>query len=264
MIMDKKNLTIGFIGFGNMASAIAEGFLQAGVLQPDQIVAADPKQDALEKRAKEMGIQAMSSNQAAIEAADLVFLGFKPQQFPDLMPELKESLEGKLVLSMAAGIKQKDLAQWLTGEFAAFIPNTPIAVGEGATILEETNSLSPETEALFMELFTAVGSVEKVPSENMEIAMVISSCGPAFAAMFTEALGDAAVKYGLNRQTAYQLAGQMLAGAGKLAVETGDHPGVLKDRVTSPKGATIKGVTSLEKSGFRGSLIEAVDAIQRD
>ena len=142
------------------------------------------------------------------------------------------------------------------------IPNTPVSVCEGVWTCEETHSLTDDELALVRELLGATGLVAMVDSKHLGIAGTVTGCGPAFVAMFMEALGDAAVKYGVPRALAYQLAGQMIAGTGKMAVETGQHPAALKDAVCSPGGTTIKGVAALERWGLRNSVIQAIDAIE--
>ena len=142
------------------------------------------------------------------------------------------------------------------------IPNTPIAVGQGVIVAESKDSLTDEQRQLVEELFKPVALFERVDTAQMSIASVVSGCGPAYAAMFIEALADAGVKHGLARNTAYRLAGKMVQGTGALQIATGQIPAAMKDAVCSPGGTTIKGVAALEQHGFRGSIIAAVDAVE--
>lgn len=142
------------------------------------------------------------------------------------------------------------------------IPNTPVSIGEGIIVAENRHSLSDKEYKLINDIFSKIALLEFVDSNQLSIAGTISGCGPAFASMFIEALSDAAVKHGLTREASYKLASQMILGTGKLQIETGEHPGAMKDAVCSPGGTTILGVTTLEKKGFRGAIVDAIDVIE--
>lgn len=156
--------------------------------------------------------------------------------------------------------------EFLSDEYShvSSVPNTPVSIGEGIIVVEEKRSLTKKDWALLEEALNMLGLVQQVPTEQMSIAGTLAGCGPAFASMFLEALADGAVKYGLSRADAYALASQMISGTGKMYLETRDHPGVMKDKVTSPGGTTIKGVAALEEHGFRNAVIQAFDAIEED
>ena len=254
--------TVGFIGFGNMAQAMAKGFLRGGV-EGGKIFACAKRWDKLRQTAEELGIVPCEDSLQVLEQSDILILAVKPYLIEEVLSPLKDKLTGKVLLSVAAG--------WLFTRFEEVLPqgvhhlstmpNTPVAVGEGVVLLEQDHSLTEEELSQVKELFSLLGSVETVTASQMNAAGTLSGCGPAYAAMFLEALGDAGVLHGLPRDLSYRLAAQMLAGTGKLHLTTGQHPGAMKDAVCSPGGTTIKGVAQLEKDGFRGSVIDAVDAI---
>ena len=280
-----SNLTIGFIGYGNMAQAIAQGLVDAGVVRGHQIVACAAHYDRLEKNAARLGVRPLHNPVEVAVAADVVIVAIKPYQIESVVGPLVRELAkpDKFVVSIAAGW---DLAKYQelfggegagdageTGKAAAgdapaihiqcTIPNTPMAVGKGVLVTEATNTLTREQTAAFEELFAPISLIERVDTAHMNIAMCIAGCAPAFTDMYIEALGDAGVKYGLQRAAAYRLAAKMVEGVGALYMATGTHPGAMKDAVCSPGGTTIRGVAQLEKDGFRGTVINAVDAIEQ-
>lgn len=260
--MNKK---IGFIGYGNMAKAIAEGLLKVETFLPEQIIASARDQERLRQNTQELGIRMASSNLKCIQESDYVVIAVKPQQVESLLEQegIKEALSKKIVISIAVNLHFSDYEKLLTEGTAhlSILPNTPASVAEGAFIFEATHSLNEEEFNNVKGLFETIANIQVVATEQMGVAGVINGCGPAFVALFIEALGDGAVKYGLSREAAYALASQTLVGTGKLQIETGKHPGVMKDEVTSPGGTTIKGVSALEENGFRSAVIQAFDAI---
>lgn len=254
---------IGFIGMGNMAQAIASGWISRGLLTSDQVYAYAPHFDKLEKNAEKIGFIPCRSLKEMVAACDTLLMACKPYQIESVLGEIKDDLKGKALLSVAAG--------WNFARYQALLdpstrvqyimPNTPAMVGEGVMLFEQSNSLTEEEHEEFVQLFKALGLVEELADHLMNIGMAISGCGPAFVDLIIEALGDAGVKYGLHRKQAYALASQMILGSAKLQLETGEHPGVLKDNVCSPAGTTIKGVDALEHNGIRAAFIDAIDAI---
>ncbi|MBM6699880.1 pyrroline-5-carboxylate reductase [Bifidobacterium pullorum subsp. saeculare] len=260
------SLTIGFIGYGAMASAIARGLVDAGVVVGGDIVACAAHYDALAERAAALGVRPLHSAVEVASAADVVVVAVKPHQVEEVVGPLAHELAapGRFVVSIAAGWTLERYRA-LFGETEVHvqctIPNTPMEVGQGVLIAEAAHTLTDEQTATFERMFEAIGLIERVDTAHMDIAMTIAGCGPAFADMFLEALGDAGVKHGLKRATAYRLAAKMIEGVGALQLATGAHPGVMKDAVCSPGGTTIKGVACLEENGFRGAVIKAVDAI---
>ena len=241
-----QNITIGFIGYGNMAQAIAQGLVDAGVVTGGDIVACAAQYAKLEASTAKLGARPLHNAREVAAAADVVIIAIKPYQIESVIKPIADEFakNGRFVVSIAAGW---DLAKYqkLFGDLAqsihiqCTIPNTPMAVGKGVLVTETDNTLT-----------------------DMTIAMVVAGCAPAFTDMYIEALGDAGVQYGLQRATAYRLAAKMVEGVGALYMATGTHPGAMKDAVCSPGGTTIRGVAKLEKDGFRGAVIDAVDAIE--
>ncbi|MFU0469023.1 pyrroline-5-carboxylate reductase [Gardnerella vaginalis] len=258
--------TVGFIGYGNMAQAIAKGAMSAGVLQGENIVACAHNFEKLERNTSLIGARAMHTAKEVCEASDAIIIAVKPYQVVEVLEPIVDFIkECRLaVISVAAGWTLERY-QKLLGEDAhvqCIIPNTPIAVGQGVTLAETNHSLTDSQLSMFNALFETISLVERVDAEHMNIAMCISSCAPAFTAMYIEALGDAGVKYGLQRDCAYRLAAKMIEGVGALYMDSRTHPGIMKDAVCSPGGTTIRGVAQLESRGFRGDVISAVDAIE--
>lgn len=259
-----ENTKIGFIGFGNMAKAIAEGLIIKNVVKPNQIYACARNWDNLCKSTEENGINACKTSQELVNESDIVIIAVKPNVIPSIIEPIKEDLKNKIVVSVAAGYtfdKYEELLLPGTAHLST-IPNTPVSIGEGIIVAEKRHSLSDKQHKLIDDIFSKIALLEFVDSNQLSIAGTISGCGPAFASMFIEALSDAAVKHGLTREASYKLASQMILGTGKLQIETGQHPGAMKDTVCSPGGTTILGVTTLEKKGFRGAIVDAVDAIE--
>ena len=257
--------TVGFLGFGNMAQAMADGLLRAQALPAGQLLASAHHWERLAANTQRRGMVPCRDNRELAQKSDLIIAAVKPYLLEEVLAPLREDLRGKAVVSVAAGWSFARLSQ-LLGEGVRCLcamPNTPVSVGEGVILLEQDHSLTPGEYEEVTGLLAHLGTVEALPAGQMGIAGTLSGCGPAYAAMFLEALGDAGVLHGLPRALAYRLAAQMLAGAGKLQLETGAHPGAMKDAVCSPGGTTIVGVAELERKGFRGAVIGAIDAVQK-
>lgn len=255
-------ITVGFIGFGNMARAMAKGLVAAGILPGERMSACAAHFDKLQRNCAELGVNACNDAAEVIAASDVVVIAVKPYQVESVLAPVRDALVGKVVVSVAAGVLFEDYERILAPgtHHLSTIPNTPIAVGAGVIACEEAHSLSEEELAAFRTLFEPIALIEFVPGRLLSVASAVAGCGPAFAAMFIESLGDGAVKNGLPRATAYRLAAQMVRGTGALYLENREHPGAMKDAVCSPGGTTIKGVASLEENGFRHAVISAVDA----
>ena len=254
---------LGFIGMGNMAQALALGFIRSGSIEKENVFAYAPHQDKLKKNAAAIGFTPLGSLAELAGACDTLVMACKPYQIEAVVAELGEKLAGKALLSIAAGW---DYARYqavlpASTRMQFIMPNTPAMVAEGVLLFEETNSLTAEEHAAAVRLFASVGLVQELPSSLMGIGGTVTGCGPAFVDLFLEAYGDAAVKYGMKRSDAYRLISQMVLGSAKLQLQTGLHPGVLKDNVCSPAGTTIRGVAALEREGFRSACIRSVDAI---
>lgn len=257
-------LKVGWIGFGNMAKAMAQGLIGSGRIAPDALYACARDQKKLQDNTATLGMHACPDARTLVEAVDLVIVAVKPYQVHDVLMPLRDALSDKIVLSVAAGMPFAAYEELLAPGSAhiSTMPNTPIAAQAGVMVCEERHSLSDEQLNAIKALFAGCALLVFVSSEQLAIAGTISGCGPAFACMMVEALADAGVKHGLQRSQAYQLAAGMLKGTGALLLQTGEHPAVLKDAVCSPKGTTIKGVEALEENGMRHALMAAVDAAQ--
>lgn len=257
-------MKVGFIGLGSMAQAILEGFIKCGSLEGRQVYASAGNYERLEKNCKRFGCNPCRTNEEVIDNSDIVIVALKPVMIAEVMQPLAEALKGKIVVSIAAGYTFDTYRDILGTEvhYICTIPNTPVSVGEGITICEDRHSLTEEEYETFYSLFSSIGLVKEIETGLIGVAGTVAGCSPAFASMFLEALGDAGVKYGLSRRTAYELAAQMLCGTGKLYMEKKQHPGEMKDAVCSPGGTTIRGVAALERAGFRDAVISAVDEIE--
>ena len=263
--MDASTARIGFIGFGNMAQAMAKGLVEHAGFDGGRITACAAHFDKLKASCKPLGANAVHTPAEVAEASDLVIVAVKPYMVADVLTPAREALAGKAVVSVAAGLLF-DFYEDLLGagsHHLSTIPNTPIAVGCGVIACEQKHSLATDEWETFTGLFGGIALIEPVAGHLLSTASAVAGCGPAFAAMFLESLADGGVKNGLPRATAYRLAAQMMAGTAQLHLTTGTHPGAMKDAVCSPGGTTIKGVAALEAAGLRNALISAVDATLR-
>ena len=254
---------IGFIGMGNMAGALARGFIASGKVASSDIFAFAPHQDKLERNAQAIGFTPCKSVLDLLDSADVVVLACKPQQIAGVLDEIKVPLRRKPLLSIAASWQHQDFVAALGEGYRVqcLMPNVAASVAEGVFLFEDVSTLTADELAFAKELFTLLGLVQVLPSSLMKIGTAITGCGPAFMDMIVEAYADAAVKWGIPRDVAYTLVAQMMKGSAKLQLESKAHPGVLKDAVCSPGGTTIVGVASLEASGLRGACISSIDAI---
>ncbi len=256
-------MKLGFLGMGNMAKPIAKGFIDNGLVTAADILAFAPNQEKLKKNAAELGFIPVASETDLVAQCDTVIIACKPYQIEALLAKIGDALAGKALWSVAAG--------WTYDSFRAILgdsvriqcimPNTPAMVGEGVFLFEESGSLTEDELSQMKSMFGCLGLVTTLPTKLMGIGGAVSGCGPAFVDLMMEAYADAAVKYGIPRKTAYQMIGQTVLGSAKLMLETGEHPGVLKDNVCSPAGTTIRGVAALEEAGFRAACIGSIDAI---
>ncbi len=260
MSLGKK---IAFLGSGNMAEALVKGLLAAGTAAADEIVCAEPRAERREELHARHRVAVTASNVAAAEQAELIVLSVKPQVMDALLDEIAPAVDPrKLVVSIAAGVPIAAIARKLGAgaRIVRTMPNTPALVGEGATALARGPHATEADLGLAVALFEAVGTAVVVEEHLLDAVTGLSGSGPAFVFLAIEALADGGVKMGLPRHVAMALAAQTVVGAGRLVLETGEHPGRLKDQVTSPGGTTIAGVHALEAAGFRAALIAAVEA----
>lgn len=254
---------LGFVGMGNMATALCSGFIKSGLISGEDVYGYAPHFDKLKKNAEKYGFVPKESLVDMVKECDTIILACKPYQIEEVLKELGDAIEHKAIISVALGWNYDKLDNLIDADVRLqfVMPNTPAMVGEGVLLFEDKNSLLPEEREEIMKLFGSVGLVEEMASELMGIGGAVTGCGPAFVDLMMEAYADVAVKYGVKRDVAYKLVGQLVLGSAKLMLETGEHPAVLKDNVCSPGGSTIKGVTALEKAGFRNACIESIDSI---
>lgn len=257
-----ESFILGFIGAGKMAESIAKGVAKSGVLPPDRICTAVhsnlKRRDAFES----IGVKVFSDNNAVVEYSDVVVFSVKPQVVKDVAMQIRPLLSRKkLLVSVAAGVKLKDLQEW-TGHsrFIRVMPNTPSAVGEAATVMSLGGTATEEDGELIGKLFGSVGKIWRADEKLFDAITGLSGSGPAYIFLAIEALADGGVAAGLPRELALGLASQTVLGAASMVTKSGKHPGQLKDDVASPGGTTIAGIHELEKSGFRGILMNAVVA----
>jgi pyrroline-5-carboxylate reductase len=257
-----KTKTLGFLGAGNMAGAIVDGLLHGKVLAPDRILASDAKPDRLEHLRKARGIRTTGDNHALVRECDVVVLAVKPQVIDKVLKEVGGSVRGdQLVVSVAAGVPIEAIEARLPpgSHVVRAMPNTPATVQAGATAIAGGAHAIDADLRVARELFEAVGRVVTLDESLLDAVTGLSGSGPAYVMLIIEALADGGVKVGLHRDTALLLAAQTVFGSAKLLLETGEHPGRLKDMVTSPGGTAIAGLHTLESGGLRTTLIDAVE-----
>lgn len=254
-------MRLGFIGTGNMASAIIGGVIKKGIVKPKDIIGADVFAPGREKVKSQFGIQVTADNKEVIQNADVVFLSVKPQFYEEVISGIREEVRPEqIIITIAPG---KTLA-WLKEQFdkdvkfVRCMPNTPALVGEGMTAACPNELISDEDLEQVKGILESFGCVEIVPERLMDTVTAVSGSSPAFVFMFIEAMADSAVCCGMPRAQAYKFAAQAVLGSARMVMETGKHPGELKDMVCSPAGTTIGGVRVLEQMGFRSAVFEAV------
>uniref|UniRef100_A0A182NG99 Pyrroline-5-carboxylate reductase n=1 Tax=Anopheles dirus TaxID=7168 RepID=A0A182NG99_9DIPT len=263
---------VGFIGGGNMAFAIASGLLKKGVLQAEQIYVSATNLDNLQKRWSPLGVTHTTvNNEEVLLNAKIVFICVKPQVLPKITGQLRvamekdyENTQSTLFVSILAGVTLERLEKDLNLKSHSIVramPNTPMQVGVGCTVFSrvDTSSLTDSRYNDVKLMFGALGLAYEVPEGQINAVTGLAGCGPAYVYQFIEALADGGVKQGVPRAMALQLAAQTVMGAAKTVLDTGKHPGVLKDEVCSQGGATIHGVHALEQGSMRGTVMNAVE-----
>jgi pyrroline-5-carboxylate reductase len=254
---------LAFLGAGNMATALLRGAIRNSGVAKQHCGATDVRREAVDALAAELGIQAFPDNASATAWADVVVVCVKPQVIASVLAEIAGALKPEtLLISIVAGVTINRLASAL-GNHARIVramPNTPALVGAGATALAKGPGVSEDDLALALRLFGGTGLTVQVDERLIDGVTGLSGSGPAYGFVAIEALADAGVREGLARDVALKLAAQTLLGAAKMVLETGMHPGALKDMVTSPGGTTIAGLAALEKAGLRAALMAAVEA----
>ena len=252
-------MKIGFLGAGAMGGAILSGALNTGVVSPEDVYVFDLS-EKIKSKYRDLGCNIVDSNAELGRSADIVVVSLKPQYAEGGLGQLEDTLDGKALISIMAGITVETLHKWVKGNvrILRLMPNTPALVGAGAFALDSETDLTQEEKDFADKLFSSIGIVEWMPENLIDTACGLSGAGPAYVYIIIEALADGGVFKGLPRPTAKRLAAQTVYGAAKMVIETGTHPDELKDMVCSPGGNTIVGVKTLEEHGLRGALIDAV------
>ncbi len=253
---------VGFIGCGNMASAIISGLINKASMEPTEIIASDAFETTLKSASDKFNIKTTSDNKIVAKEAEVIFLAVKPQYYETVISEIKDLITSdQVIVTIAPG---KTLS-WLEERFGEVkivrtMPNTPALVGEGVTGVCRNSHVYDGEFQYIMSLISSFGVAEDIPESLMDVCVSVSGSSPAYVFMFIEAMADAAVADGMPRDKAYKFAAQAVYGSAKMVLETGMHPGALKDMVCSPGGTTIEAVRVLEEKGFRSSVIEAMKA----
>ncbi len=258
-----EKLTIGFLGAGKMGTALARGFINAGLVKAGHVIGSDPAPAARAAFARETRARTAGSNADVVKFARVIILAVKPDQVGGALAEIRGGFTGKhLLISIAAGIPIARLEGGLAAgsRVIRVMPNTPALVGAAAAAYALGKAAKPEDGRLAEKLLSAVGVALPVKESLLDAVTGLSGSGPAYVYLMIEGLSDGGVAAGLPRDVAVRLAAQTVMGAAKMVLDTGLHPGVLKDMVTSPGGTTIEGLHELEKARVRGALISAVRA----
>lgn len=254
-------MKLGFIGTGNMATAMMGGIIENHIASPEEIIGSDLSAAGRERVKEKYGIRVTDDNNEAVKNAEVIVLSVKPQFYADVIAGIREDVtDSHLIITIAPG---KTLA-WLEEQFGKPVkivrtmPNTPAMVGEGMTGACKNAYVSDEDMAKALSILNGFGKAELIPEHMMDAVVAVSGSSPAYVFMLIEAMADGAVSGGIPRNQAYKFAAQAVLGSAKMVLETGKHPGELKDMVCSPAGTTIEAVRVLEKMGFRSAVIEAM------
>ena len=253
---------IGFIGCGNMATAMIGGMIKSGLVLGEELIVSNRSLPKLEKLKEQYDIEITQDNQEVAKQADILFLAVKPYQYEQVILEIRDVMNKKtVVVSIAAGqsIATIEKAFGFDVKLVRSMPNTPALVQEGMSALIPNSNITDFEMSQVKELFNSFGKSEIIPESLMDSFIAVSGSSPAYVYLFIEAMADAAVLQGIPRNQAYGFASQAVLGAAKMVLETGMHPGVLKDAVCSPGGTTIEAVVELEKSGMRASIMKAME-----
>ncbi len=256
------DIKLGFVGTGNMGSALIKSLVKADFLPTDKILMFDVDQKKLEQLSGETGVVPVASAEELVSAADIIVLAVKPNILRSVLEGLKPAIDNqKVIVSFAVGIPVSFYEDILGTDkkIVRSMPNTPAMVGEGMTLICQNSNVTELEFAIVKKMFDCAGKCEFLPEKLMSEVTALTGSSPAYVYMFIEAMADAAVLSGIPRDMSYRLAAQSVLGSAKMVLETGLHPGVLKDQVCSPGGTTIEAVSTLEKNAFRYAVMEAMD-----
>ena len=258
-------MKLGFIGCGNMAKAILGGILKKHLLSPEEVIVSALHEETLENAARTYGVCTTQFNRTAAEA-DIVFLAVKPQFYEEVISEIRDVVsENQIIVSIAPGKSIETITGWFgkTVKLIRTMPNTPAMVGEGVTAVCPSDTVTESELQSVLTLLEACGTAEVMPERLVDAVVSVSGSSPAYVFMMIEAMADGAVRDGIPRSQAYRLAAQSVLGSAKMVLETGLHPGALKDMVCSPAGTTIEAVAAMEKAGFRNAVLAGMEACTR-
>ncbi len=256
-------MKLGFIGCGVMANAMMSGILKAGLYLPDEIIGGDPSEQSRKRTKQNNGIETTDDNLRVLSESDYVFFSVKPQYYTEMIARIKDAVrDDHVIISIGAGRTLSYLAEQFGRpvKVVRVMPNTPAQVGEGMSAVCANEYVTDDELDNVLAILQTFGKAEVMPESMFDVVTGISGSGPAYVFMFIEALADAAVEGGMPRDKAYTFAAQTVCGSAKMVLETGKHPGELKDMVTSPAGTTIAGVRILEEKGLRSAVIEGAAA----
>lgn len=259
--MEKRK--VGFIGCGKMAQAMVNGMLQSSFLQREDIFASTKSMESAQMIKETFQIETTLDNKKVAGFADVLIIAVKPHLYGEVIQEVSTYVKKETILvTIAAGIDLAYIESRMSKEIRVIrsMPNTPSLVGEGMTVFCANDKVNENEIAFMKDLFASFGQVEMVDESLMDYIPAISGSSPAYVYMFIEALADGGVRSGIPRDKAYKLAAQAVLGAAKMVLETGKHPGILKDEVCTPGGATIEAITTLEQNQFRGTILAAMES----
>jgi len=254
---------LGFIGVGNMGTALLRGIISSNIIDKEKIIIYDTKEELINNHVQEFKVEAANSNVELVELTKYILLAVKPQIIDSVLEEISPKLkEDQILISIAAGISLEHIKKVINKEMGLIrvMPNTPALVGEGASVIAHNNKVSKEDLEYVKKFLNSVGIVVELEQKHIDAVTGLSGSGPAYIFIIIEALADGGVKMGLPRDVALKLATQTVLGSAKMVIETGKHPGELKDMVTSPGGTTITALHEIEKGKLRATLISAVEA----
>lgn len=256
-------MKIGFIGCGNMASAMIGGILKKGIFSQEEILVSNLTEEGSRRSRERLGVQTTLDNRQVVLRAKTIVLAVKPQFYEEAISQVKDLLTPSHILISIAPGKTLDWLENVCGQplkIIRMMPNTPAQVGEGMTGICANQQVTDKELAEVIKIADSFGRTQIVPENLMDAVGAVSGCSPAFVFLFLEAMADGAVAQGMPRAMAYQFAAQSVLGSAKMLLETGMHPGELKDMVCSPAGSTIEGVRTLERAGLRSAVFEAIQA----
>lgn len=255
-------MKIGFCGCGNMGSAILGGIIESKVIDQDDIYIYEPKDDNIEKIHNSYDqVNFLKNNKEVVKNSDAIFIAVKPYLYENVLKDIKDTLdEDKILITIAPGITIEKVNNIINGKskIVRTMPNTPALVRQGMTAVSFDSRINNSEKTKIISILESFGEVEEIREELMDHVPAVSGSSPAYVYMMIEAMADGAVKAGIPRDKAYKFAAQAILGSAKMVLETGKHPGELKDAVCSPGGTTIKSVSKLEEKGFRSAIIEAM------